>query len=209
MSFSVGAQPALSEWWVISCQSSYRNYTWCLSSLSLFLFRLTACATSKSYLILSAYWLTFQQKSSGLFADGLCLPDDVCLYSMNSVYQDVCKRKKRERFFCASCQRQIVRKDLFSISREKAHLRYDLSKPQSIKDQVNQGSPFFRRRSLHLKIFLCPRFNSWHPVPPPPRFTFQGCSSQEAPRLDKRLVERTREGGRGSFQRWINTTHSR
>ncbi len=69
MSFWVGAQPASSEWWLTSCQSSYQNYTWCLSGLSLSLFRLTACVTSKSYLILSAHWLTFQRESSGI-ADG-------------------------------------------------------------------------------------------------------------------------------------------
>lgn len=79
MSFSVGAQPAFSEWWVIGCQSSYRNYTWCLSSLSLFFFRLTECATSKSYQILSAHWLTFQQKTSSGIADGLCLTKTVCM----------------------------------------------------------------------------------------------------------------------------------
>lgn len=49
----------LSELWVISCHSSSRNYTWCLSKLSLFFFHLAACATSKSYLILSTHWLTF------------------------------------------------------------------------------------------------------------------------------------------------------
>ena len=104
-------------------------------------------------------------------------------------------------FFVQAVRERLREKDPFSISRESAHLRYHLSKPQSIKDQVNQGSPLFRKKVAALEDFLCPSFNSRHPVPPPPRFTFQGCSSQEAPRLDKRLVERTREGGRGSFQR--------
>lgn len=94
-----------SERWVISCQSSYRNYTWCLSSLSLFLFRPTACATSKSYLILSTHWLTFPQKSPGI-ADGLCLPKaEACVWMVRvSVYY--CE-KMRKGFFMLAVRKSL------------------------------------------------------------------------------------------------------
>ena len=110
-------------------------------------------------------------------------------------------------FFRASCQRETVRRDLFSISRGKK-LTYGIISVshKALKGRLIKGALFLGGG----KEGRCTwRFNSWHHVPPPPRFTFQGCSSQEALRLDKRRVERTREGGRGSFQRWINTTRSR
>lgn len=90
MSVLVGAQRVFSESWVMGCQSSYRNYTWCLSSLSVLLFCLAACATSKratgSFRRAGWHFREEKKNSSGV---ARCKTEGI------RVYQDVCEGMRK------------------------------------------------------------------------------------------------------------------
>lgn len=124
MSVYLGAQCVFPEEWFISCQSRYQNYTWCLSSLSLFLFCLTACATSKkatwSFSTLADIW-------EKVLGNCRCtLSPQSCSLCEQYVYQDVSERMRKDRIFHASHQRKLVKKErkkvTYLISSELAHL---------------------------------------------------------------------------------------